>query len=131
MILIDTDICIEILNKNEQVIRARAKYDDEVALCFMSLAELYYGSAMSTDPARNNSLIEEYLLTVDIIQTDLPILKKFGELKGSLCKQGYLLPDADILIAATTYEKANLLVTGNTRHFERFTNLNIENWITK
>jgi len=68
MILIDTDICIEILDKNEQVIRARAKYDDEAALCFMS-------------------------------------------------------------IAATTYKEANLLVTGNTRHFERFTNLNIENWI--
>ena len=129
MILIDTDICIEILNKNEHVIQARAKYDDEVALCFMSIAELYYGSAMSTDPARNNSLIEEFLLTIDIIQTDLPILKKFGELKNSLRKEGYLLPDADILIAATTYEKANLLVTSNTRHFERFTNLNIENWI--
>ncbi len=129
MILIDTDICIEILNKNEHVIRARAKYDDEVALCFMSIAELYYGSEMSTDPERNNALIEEFLLTVDIIQTDLPILKKFGELKSGLRKQGYLLPDADILIAATTYKKANLLVTGNTRHFERFTNLNIENWI--
>ncbi len=129
MILIDTDICIEILHKNEHVMRARAKYDDEVVVCFMSIAELYYGSAMSTDTARNNSLIEEFLLTVDVMQTDLPILKKFGELKSSLRKEGHLLPDADILIAATTSEKANLLVTGNTRHFERFTNLNIENWI--
>ncbi len=128
MILVDTDICIEILNKNERVIRARAKFDDPVAVCFMSISELYYGSSMSTDPAGNNSLIEEFLLTVDIIQTDLPILKKFGELKSSLRKQGYLLPDADIFIAATTYKKATLLVTGNTRHFERFTNLNIENW---
>jgi tRNA(fMet)-specific endonuclease VapC len=128
VIMIDTDICIEILNQNKQVIRARARYDDEVAVCFMSIAELFYGSAMSSDPESNRSLIEEFLLTVEIIQTDLPILKRFGELKSNLRKQGYLLPDADIFIAAATYEKASLLVTGNSKHFERFPDLTVENW---
>ena len=129
MILIDTDICIEILNKNELVINERAKHDEDVAVCFMSIAELYYGSARSSDTEKNNALIEEFLLTVDIIQTDLPILKRFGDLKSDLHDQGFLLPDADILIAATTYEKARLLATGKTKHFERFPNLYVENWI--
>ena len=129
MILIDTDICIEILNKNEQIINERAKHNEDVAVCFMSIAELYYGSARSSHREKNDALIEEFLLTVDIIQTDLPILKRFGELKSDLRGQSFLLPDADILIAATTYEKARLLVTGNTKHFERFPNLNVENWI--
>jgi tRNA(fMet)-specific endonuclease VapC len=129
MILIDTDICIEILKKNEKVINARNSYDDPVAVSFMSVAELYYGSARSSNPVKNNSLIEEFLLTVNIIQTDLDILKKFGELKSMLQGQGDLVPDADIFIAAATYEKANLLVTGNIRHFERFPNLKVENWI--
>ncbi len=83
----------------------------------------------SSDPNKNNSLIEEFLLTVEIIHTDLPILKKFGELKNDLRSQGYLLPDADLFIAATTYEKADLLVTGNAKHFERFPNINVDNWI--
>jgi tRNA(fMet)-specific endonuclease VapC len=95
----------------------------------MSVAELFYGSARSSNPVKNNSLIEEFLLTVDIIQPDLDISKKFGELRSMLRGQGDLVPDADIFIAAVTYEKANLLVTGNIRHFERFPNLNIENWI--
>jgi len=43
--------------------------------------------------------------------------------------RGFLVPDADIFIAAVTYEKANLLVTGNIRHLERFTNLKVANWI--
>ena len=134
MILIDTDICIEMLNRNEHVIEARARHDDDVAVCYMSIAELYYGSEISTVPARNNSPIEEFLLTVDIVQTDLDILKKFGELKSGLRKQGQMLPDADILIAASAYEKADLLVTGNIGRFERFSNLRfpnlrIENWI--
>jgi tRNA(fMet)-specific endonuclease VapC len=129
MILIDTDICIEILNKNKQVINERAKHDEDVAVCFMSIAELYYGSARSSETEKNNALIEEFLLTVDVVHTDLPILTRFGGLKSDLRDQGFLLPDADILIAATTYEKARLLVTGNTKHFERFPNLYVENWI--
>jgi len=129
MILIDTDICIEILHKNERVVSERSKYDEDVAICFMSVAELYFGSARSSDPENNNALIEEFLITVDIIHTDLPILKRFGQVKSELRDQGYLLPDADILIAATAYEKARLLVTGNTRHFDRFPNLRVENWI--
>ena len=32
------------------------------------------------------------------------------------------LPDADILIAATAYEKADKLITGNLKHFKRFPN---------
>ncbi|HUV08192.1 MAG TPA: type II toxin-antitoxin system VapC family toxin [Spirochaetia bacterium] len=129
MILIDTDICIEILHKNEEVISRRAGYDDEVAVSFMSIAELYYGSAKSSDPAGNNSLIEEFLLTVAILHTDLSILRRFGELKNSLRNQGHMLPDADIFIAATTYEKADLLATGNAGHFKRFSNLSVANWI--
>jgi len=91
--------------------------------------KLYYGSARSSAPAKNNSLIEEFLLAVEIIQADLPILKKFGELKNNLRNQGFLLSDADIFIAATTYEKADLLVSGNGKTLREFTNLNVENWI--
>lgn len=129
MILIDTDICIEILRANERVIAARGGYDDAVAVCFMTIAELYYGSAKSSSPESNDSLIEEFLLTVEIIQTDIPISKRFGHLKAALRHEGIILPDADIFIAATAYEKADLLVSGNIAHFQRFPDLRVENWI--
>ena len=129
MILMDTDICIEILHKNQQVIDKRSGYGEGVAVCFMSIAELFYGAARSSDPGKNSALIDEFLLSVDIIQTELSILKRYGRLKGDLRDRGLLLPDADILIAATAYEKARLLVTGNTSHFERFPALQVEDWI--
>lgn len=129
MILIDTDICIEILHKNQQVIDKRSRYDEGVAVCFMSIGELFYGAARSSDPGKNSTLIEEFLLSVDVIQTDLSILKRYGRLKGDLRDRGLLLPDADILFAATACEKARLLATGNTGHFERFPVLQVEDWI--
>jgi tRNA(fMet)-specific endonuclease VapC len=127
--LIDTDVCIEILHKNQRVIDRRNLHDEGVAICFMSLAELYYGAARSSDPQRNTVLIDEFLLSLDIVQTDLSILKRYGSLKGDLKDRGLMLPDADILIAATAYEKARVLVTGNKSHFERFPALPLEDWI--
>jgi len=129
MILLDTDICIEILRGNNFVIERRQSSDERVAISFMTVGELFYGAERSAYKVKNINLIEELLLTMDIINTDLDILKKFGELKASLYKQNMLLPDADILIAATVFTKCTKLVTGNTKHFDRFENLTIENWL--
>ena len=128
MILLDTDICIEILRKNKNVIKKRAQYDDTTAISFMSIAELYYGAAKSQNPPKNHQLINEFLLTIETVHTDGDILKKFGELKSILSQDNTLLPDADIFIAATAYVKADKLITGNIKRFQRFPNLVVENW---
>ena len=129
MIVLDTDICIEILRKNEKVISSRAKYNDSIGISFISVGELYYGAERSAKPEKNRKLIEEFLITINVIHSDINIMIKFGELKAYLKNNSILLPDADLLIAATTYIKAEKLITGNIKHFERFPNLSIENWI--
>lgn len=129
MILLDTDICIEILRGNQTVIEERAKTDESIAISFMSGAELFYGAERSKNRIKNIGVVEEFLLTLTIIQTDLTILKKFGALKSSLYNRNILLPDADILIASTAFVKCSKLITGNTKHFNRFENLTLENWI--
>lgn len=40
-----------------------------------------------------------------------------------------MLLDADVLIASTALTKCSKLITGNIKHFNRFENLVIENWI--
>ncbi len=129
MILLDTDCCIEILRKNEKVISSREEYNDDIGISFISVGELYYGAERSTNPAKNRKLIEEFLITINIIHSDIDIMIKFGELKAYLKDNHILLPDADLIIAATTFIRAERLITGNVKHFERFPNLNIENWI--
>jgi tRNA(fMet)-specific endonuclease VapC len=129
MILFDTDTCIEILRGNKKVIKRRSEYPGEIALSFMSIGELFYGAEISAYPVENKLLVEKFLLTVAIIQTDIPILKRFGEIKSDLKKGSRLVPDADILIAATALEKAEALITGNASHFARIAGLKIDNWI--
>jgi tRNA(fMet)-specific endonuclease VapC len=129
MILLDTDICIHILRGNNKVIEERKKYPDQVAVSFMTLAELYYGAEKSANAVKNRSLIEQFLLTVDVINSDNQIMHRFGLLKASLENLSLSLADADLLVAATALEKCNLLATGNLKHFSRIDGLLLANWI--
>jgi tRNA(fMet)-specific endonuclease VapC len=128
MILIDTDICIELLKGNKRILQRRDQYDGPVGVCFMTIAELYYGAEKSKDPTKNTDTIEKLLITLEIVHTDIAILKRFGMIKAHLQKQGEPIADADILIASATLEKAERLITGNTKHFERIAGLALENW---
>ncbi len=129
MILFDTDVCIEILRGNKDIISKRNNYEGRVAISFMTVAELFYGAFNSQQIEHNCSLVEEFLLTVIILESDYDIMKRFGILKSQLKAKNNLLPDADIIIAATTIEKCECLISGNISHFQRFEELNIENWI--
>ena len=129
MILFDTDICIEILRGNKVVIEKRLRCDERVAICFMTVGELFYGAERSKYKLKNLNLVDEFILSIDIINTDFGILRRFGELKSSLYEKNIMLPDADILIASTALTKCSKLITGNIKHFNRFENLVIENWI--
>jgi predicted nucleic acid-binding protein len=129
VILLDTDICIELLRGNARVIDKRQGYKEKVAISFMSVAELFYGAEKSENAGENINLIEEFFLTIEVIHSDLEILRKFGELKAVLGSARDILADADIFIAATTLAKCNMLITGNINHFKRIEELKIENWI--
>ena len=128
MILLDTDICIELLKGNKRILQRRDQYDGPVGVCFMTIAELYYGAEKSRDPSKNIDTIEKLLITLEIVHTDIAVLKRFGIIKAHLQKQGEPIADADILIASATLEKAERLITGNTKHFERIAGLALENW---
>ncbi len=130
MILLDTDICIHILRGNNKVIEERRKYPDQVAVSFITLAELYYGAEKSANPLKNRSLIEQFLLTLAVIHSDNQIMQRFGKLKAELEGLSKPLADADLLIAATALEKCNLLVTGNVKHFKRIEKLALANWVS-
>lgn len=129
MILFDTDVCIEILRGNKKIIKRRLEYPGEISISFITVAELFYGAEISKNPIDNRVTVEKFIITLNIIQSDILILKRFGEIKSDLFKKNILIPDADIFVAGTAMEKSDALVTGNVKHLERISGLKIENWI--
>lgn len=73
--------------------------------------------------------MEQFLITVTVINSNKAIMKRFGKLKAGLEKSGDVLADAYLLIAATALETCDLLVTGNVKHFSKIGELKLENWM--
>lgn len=129
MILFDTDVCISLLRGNRTVIEKRKQYHDQIAVSFMTVAELFYGAEKSGNPSKNKNLVEQFLITVNIINSNRAIMKRFGKLKADLERNGDVLSDTDILIAATALEICDLLVTGDVKRFSKIRELKLENWL--
>jgi len=129
VILMDTDICIELLRGNRLILEKRRECSREVAVSFMTAAELFYGAEKSRKRQDNLALVERFLLSVRVVHTDGDIARRFGEIKARLSQAGSIIADADMLIAATALSRSAMLITGNVRHFQRIGGLTIDNWI--
>ena len=129
MILLDTDTCVSMLRGNKAALARKVEAGDMARISAMTAAELYYGAEKSSKPEINRAKARDFIFTIPVIEINLSIAFKFGQLKAALAKSGTTLPDADILVAATALVHGTLLVTGNTRHFSRFPDLAIANWL--
>lgn len=127
--LIDTDICIALVKKMPSVVEhIRSVGADECKISDVTLAEMYFG-AFKSGKERHFDDVQEI---ADLFES-YPIahLRKYGELRWMLEKNGQKIGDMDMFIAATALEENLILVTGNTDHFSRIPGLRIENWITR
>ncbi len=129
MKLLDTDTCIHILRGNMAVIERRAATSDEVVTTWINAAELYYGAAKSSAPAKNRTLVERLLATLPVLGLDEVAVQIFGEAKALLERQGRRLADADLFVGAIALAQRATVVTGNRRHYERIPGVLVEDWI--
>ena len=103
---------------------------ENCAISEITLAELVYGAEYSSNPAKNNELIEGFADKITI----LPIIEsiyRYGKEKARLRKRGELISDFDLLIGATSIEHELIMVTENTKEFIRISNIKGENWIKR
>jgi tRNA(fMet)-specific endonuclease VapC len=127
--LLDTDTCISLIRGNEYIKKKITQVG--VEHCFISeitVAELLFGAE------RCNRREEEHYI-VDLVCekfTIIPIsesIRAFATEKSRLWSIGQKIADFDLLIGATAMYHGLILVTNNTKHFERIQSLRLENWM--
>ena len=87
-----------------------------------------YGAKKSKAVEKNLARVYRIAELFPIIDITPAVVETFGEIKTSLEKQGNIVADMDLLIAATALTHNLILVTNNQKHFERINGLDIENW---
>ena len=129
--LLDTDMCIYWLNGRESIKdNLLAVGWEQIAISVITQAELYYGAYNSSRVTENVKRVDDFVKQLPIFPLQEITLKQFGVLKAQLRQRGQLLPDFDLLIASVALAENRVLVTNNRRHYERISNLQLENWLS-
>ena len=127
---LDTDILVDLLRgrkKAATVIEIFEKSLERLNTTVINLFELYYG-AYRLGSADEIAAVRELENTLEILQLTPKIAEIAGKELAKLAKQGKLIDIRDLLIGIIARENKCTLVTGNIKHFERISELNILNW---
>jgi tRNA(fMet)-specific endonuclease VapC len=127
--LLDTDTIVYWM-KNHPVVTPKARSIDSSLLSAsdISRAELYYGAYYSDRIEHNVRAVKNLSNTLAFLPFNEDCQIQFGKIKADLRKRKALIADPDIMIAATALAFSRILVTNNTKHFQRIEGLTIENW---
>lgn len=129
--LIDTNICIYIMNKRPiKVIQKFKQFDvDEICVSTITVSELQYGVAKSQNRGANQQRVQEFLTPFEIISYDQNAADMYGDIRYQLEKRGEPIGPLDLMIAAHALSRNFVLVTNNEREFKRISQLKVENWM--
>ena len=128
--LIDTNICIYIMNKRPVGVIKKFKQFalGEIGISTITVSELQYGVSKSTYREKNEVRLEEFLAPLEILTYDQTAARIYGDIRFQLEKSGQLIGPLDLLIAAHAISQNLVLITNNDREFKRIKKLKIENW---
>ena len=87
-----------------------------------------FGVAKSKNPAKNAQALAKFLSAISIIDFDTKAAEAYGELRVKLQRKGNVIGHMDMLIAAHAKARGFVIITNNTREFERVEGLELENW---
>lgn len=130
MYILDTNVCIGILNRSSQSLldRVHSCSPDEISLSSVVKAELYFGARRSSRVQENLKVLARFFSPFRTYPFDDPCAEHYGSIRADLVRSGDLIGPNDLLIAATARAHDLTLVTNKTREFSRVVGLRMEDW---
>ena len=129
--IVDTDVLIDVMQENEQVIRKLRTLEEQhvpLRISAVSQFELYHSIERVQNPGERRKTIETVLDTREVYPADSTVMKKAGRIDGRLTAAGDAIGIGDAIIAATALVHEESVLTRNVAHFERIDGLDIESY---
>ncbi len=130
MYLLDTNVCIHLLNERNTKIEQsfRSHSPTEIALCSIVKAELLFGARHSRRVSANLRLLQRFFAPLVSLVFDDRCAEEYAQIRADLNAQGKIIGPNDLLIAAIARANNATLVTHNVDEFSRIVGLEIEDW---
>lgn len=125
LVVLDTKVVVSLFR--DPVIYADAMLAHELYLPVTVIAELRGGANRSRRPDYQHGLIDRFLDSVDVLQTDLETARVYGDLWAELAAAGKMIPTNDIWIAASAIQHGLKLITSDS-HFTNIEGLDHASW---
>jgi len=126
--LLDTNVMIDILRGNRQVINnLQNESISECCISDITVYELYYGAYRSINPEESAEKIGNLVMSISVLETT-DCMREAARQKALLSAQGKLIEDFDIIIGTAAIANGLVLVTGNTKHLERLSGIELTDW---
>ncbi len=128
--LLDTNACIVYLNRRVSSVRQRLENlsPQNVTVCSIVKAELFYGAMKSNNPERSLAKQQEFLNQFVSLPFDDQAAIIYSRIRAQLEALGTPIGAYDMQIAAIAIANNLILVTHNTREFSRVGDLRFEDW---
>ncbi len=129
--LLDTDVFTALARGlNARVVAHAEKAGLEaMAISVVTEGEIRYGLAYKPVPATTLHRIDTWLDQLKRLPLTPQVVTPYAELRASLRRLGQPIGPNDLWIAAHALAEGLVLVTGNTREFNRVPGLEVENWL--
>ena len=130
MYLLDTNACIAYINDRNSIVARRLMQlkPSDVFVCQIVKAELFYGAYKSSRREQNLDLLHRFFGQFASLPFDDYAAEAYGRIRHELAKCGTPIGPNDLIIAATALAHKAILVTHNTREFDRVPGLQVEDW---
>lgn len=130
MYLLDTNVCIRFLNKSSPVLILKLieTDPDEIFLCSIVKAELFYGAHKSNNPLKTLKAQKEFCNRFKSLPFDDSAAEVYGEIRSSLEKKGQIIGPNDLIIASIAKANHLILITHNGKEFNKVEGLTVEDW---
>ena len=129
--MLDTDTCISLIKARPDKISRRLSRlpVEDVGISSIVAAELWYGVALSEKKKQNEAALQDFLDFVKVLDWPTGACPVYGRIRAHLKKRGTLIGAMDLLIASHASFLNAVLVTNNTREFDRVPELKVANWL--
>lgn len=118
--LLDADWAINALARKRGADRVLQELSDAgIAIAITTVGELYEGAFGSSNSEAHLASLRTFLSPFQVVQPHDAVIEQFARIRAALRREGNLIPDLDILVAATAIHYELEVLTFNVRHFER------------
>jgi tRNA(fMet)-specific endonuclease VapC len=131
--MLDTNICSFIMRERPihllKVLQEHVENKDRIVVSAITYAEMRFGAIGKKASPKHNTIVDEFMSRIDsVLSWDKEAVDATTDIKKALSDKDTPISANDIAIAGHAIASDCVLVTNNTKEFERVPALHLEDW---